>query len=127
RRTSFVPCNIETSPICKDISDGRKGTCGFHSRDGGLLAAAFPARSAATPADWTMFGWNPGRTSAPDVATGITAADLPGLQRQQVPIDGTVDGAAIYLHGVVVKGARHDVFFVTTTYGKTLAIDADRG
>jgi hypothetical protein len=93
----------------------------------GLLAAAFPARSAATPADWTMFGWNPGRTSAPDVATGITAADLPRLQRQQVPIDGTVDGAAIYLHGVAVKGARHDVFFVTTTYGKTLAIDADRG
>jgi outer membrane protein assembly factor BamB len=28
---------------------------------------------------------------------------------------------------VSVKGASHDVFFVTTTYGKTLAIDADTG
>ncbi|MGH9522362.1 MAG: PQQ-binding-like beta-propeller repeat protein [Terriglobales bacterium] len=42
-------------------------------------------------------------------------------------IDGTVDASAIYLHGVTVNGARHDVFFVTTTYGKTLAIDANNG
>ena len=34
---------------------------------------------------------------------------------------------AIYLHGVQVGGAAHDVFFVTTTYGKTIAIDARRG
>ena len=92
----------------------------------GFLIPALPAWPA-THADWTMFGWNPGRTSAPDVATGITAADLRKLQRQQVPIDGTVDASAIYLHGATVKGAVHDTFFVTTTYGKTLAIDADTG
>lgn len=96
-----------------------------------MLAAAFffaslPGFSAAQ-ADWTMFGWNPGRTSAPDVATGIAASDLHALQRQQVSIDGTVDSSAIYLHGVTVKGALHDAFFVTTTYGKTIAIDADSG
>ncbi|MGA9422341.1 MAG: PQQ-binding-like beta-propeller repeat protein, partial [Rhodanobacteraceae bacterium] len=93
----------------------------------GLLATAWPALSAPTRADWTMFGWDPGRTSAPDVSTGVTASDLQTLQRQQVRIDGTVDASAIYLHGVTVKGATRDVFFVTTTYGKTLAVDADRG
>ncbi|HJU26080.1 MAG TPA: PQQ-binding-like beta-propeller repeat protein [Rhodanobacteraceae bacterium] len=92
----------------------------------GALAAALPAWSAA-PADWTTFGWDPGRSSAPDVATGIAASDLGTLQRQQVHIDGTVDSSAIYLHDVTVKGATHDVFFVTTTYGKTIAIDADHG
>src|SRR5207244_9378765 len=41
--------------------------------------------------------------------------------------DGTVDASAIYLHGARVSGRTRDVFFVTTTYGKTLAIDADAG
>ena len=33
----------------------------------------------------------------------------------------------IYLHGVTVKGSSHDVFFMTTTYGKTIAVDANQG
>jgi outer membrane protein assembly factor BamB len=36
-----------------------------------------------------------------------------------------VDASAIYLRGASVRGRTHDAFFVTTTYGKTLAIDAD--
>jgi hypothetical protein len=47
--------------------------------------------------------------------------------RQQVTIDGTVDASAIYLRGVQVNGSTHDVFFLTTTYGKTLAVDAANG
>src|SRR5213075_3172780 len=35
--------------------------------------------------------------------------------------------SAIYLHGAQIGSARHDAFFVTTTYGKTLAIDAANG
>jgi WD40 repeat protein len=38
-----------------------------------------------------------------------------------------VDSSAIYLHGVSIRGATHDAFFVTTTYGITLAIDAASG
>ena len=38
-----------------------------------------------------------------------------------------MDASAIYLHGVSVDGSLHDVFFVTTTYGKTIALDADSG
>ncbi|MGH8400792.1 MAG: PQQ-binding-like beta-propeller repeat protein, partial [Gammaproteobacteria bacterium] len=86
-----------------------------------------PAAGGTSTTDWTMFGWDVGRSSAPDVSMGVTAANLNTLQRQQVSIDGTVDASAIYLHGVTVKGAVHDVFFVTTTYGKTLAIDANNG
>jgi outer membrane protein assembly factor BamB len=94
----------------------------------GLLAAASIAQSAfAAHEDWTIFGSNVAHTSAPTAAMGITAANVGSLKRQRIKIDGTVDASAIYLHGVKVKGRKHDVFFVTTTYGKTLAIDADSG
>jgi PQQ-like domain len=49
------------------------------------------------------------------------------LRRQQVRLPGTVDSSAIYLHSVAIGGATHDAFFVTTTYGITLAIDATSG
>jgi outer membrane protein assembly factor BamB len=58
---------------------------------------------------------------------GITASNVASLVRQQVTIDGTVDASAIYLHGAQVHGSAVDVLFVTTTYGKTVAIDAARG
>jgi PQQ-like domain len=44
-----------------------------------------------------------------------------------VLLPGTVDSSAIYLHGVAIAGAPHDAFFVTTTYGITLAIGASSG
>ena len=77
--------------------------------------------------DWTRFGWNATRSNASTDSTGIDSANVATLRRQQVAIDGTVDASAIYLHGVQVNGAAHDVFFVTTTYGKTLAVDAADG
>lgn len=77
--------------------------------------------------DWTRFGWDVGRSSASTDETGITAENVATLRRQQVTIDGTVDSSPIYLHGVSVNGRSRDVFFVTTTYGKTLAINADDG
>ncbi len=79
-----------------------------------------------TPRDWTRFGGDAARTSAL-TGSGIGAGDLARLQRQQVDLEGTVDAAPIYLRGVTVGGAAHDVFFVTTTYGKTVAVDADSG
>ncbi|MCG6956373.1 MAG: PQQ-binding-like beta-propeller repeat protein [Gemmatimonadetes bacterium] len=86
-----------------------------------------PPQAADTLYDWTRFGWDVGRSSASTAYTGITAASVGTLHRQQVELDGTVDASAIYLKGVEVGGETHDVFFVTTTYGKTLAIDADDG
>ena len=77
--------------------------------------------------DWTTFGWDVGRSSAPNVATGLGMDRVGSLSLQQVALDGTVDGSAIYLRGAIIKGSAHDAFFVTTTYGRTLAIDADTG
>jgi len=86
------------------------------------------ARSAVTAGhDWTRFNWDARRSGAVTFATGISAANAAGLTRRQVKLPGTVDSSAIYLHGVTIRGATRDAFFVTTTYGITLAIDAAKG
>jgi hypothetical protein len=93
-------------------------------------AAAPPSvsvRHTAGAHDWTRFGWDAGRSSAATDETGISAQNVGTMRRQQIALDGTVDASAIYLHGVRVNGGTHDAFFVTTTYGKTIAIDADNG
>ena len=94
-----------------------------------FAATAFVSVKAASQgaADWPEFGSDVQSTSAPTFNAGITAANVGSMTRHPVSIDGIVDASAIYLHGVTVKGAKHDVFFVTTTYGKTIAIDADAG
>ena len=85
------------------------------------------ARQRGPGHDWTQFGWDVNRSSASNDATGITPANVATLRRQQVTLDGTVDSSPIYLHGVQINGRTHDTFFVTTTYGKTIAIDAADG
>jgi len=44
-----------------------------------------------------------------------------------VTLPGTVDSSPIYLHAARVNGALHETILVTTTYGRTLAIDASSG
>ena len=77
--------------------------------------------------DWIRFNVDEGRSGVFNAPTGVTADSLVSMKRQQVSLDGTVDASPIYLHGVMVKDAAHDVFFVTTTYGKTIAVDANDG
>jgi len=82
---------------------------------------------SSTRADWTRFGYDASRSNDNPNATGITAANVGSLVRQQVELPGTVDGSALYLKGVTVEGSPHDTLFVTTSYGITLAIDARTG
>src|SRR5262249_55976302 len=91
------------------------------------VSAALAAARAGGGADWTRFGYDAARHNNALSTGGITAANLGRLHRRQVQLDGTVDSSPIYLAGVRVRGVRHDVFIVTTTYGKTLAIDAGSG
>jgi hypothetical protein len=91
------------------------------------LLVAGGAHGTASGQDWTRFDWSPSRTGAPTFATGITASNVGRLQRQQVQLPGTADSSPIYLHAVQVGGATHDVFFLTSTYGKTVAVDAASG
>jgi outer membrane protein assembly factor BamB len=92
-------------------------------------AAAPTARALAADGshDWSRFGFDAARSNYSTAPTGIDSTNVGTMRRQKVSIDGTVDASAIYLRGVSIGGAAHDAFFVTTTYGKTLAIDADRG
>ena len=92
---------------------------------GGAVAAG--SLAAATGQDWTRFNWDAQRSGSVTFDTGIDTTNVSGLKRQQVRLPGTVDSSAIYLHGVTIRGATHDAFFVTTTYGITLAIDAAKG
>jgi hypothetical protein len=92
-----------------------------------LLAALALAAAAPPNVDWTRFGYTASRSSSGPAATGITAANVGRLRRQVIRLDGTVDASPIYLHAVQIGGATHDAFFVTTTYGRTEAIDASSG
>lgn len=77
--------------------------------------------------DWPQFGSDVASSGAPSGAIRITTANVALLTRRQVQLEGTVDASAIYLHRVTVTGSNRDVFFVTTSYGKTIALDADNG
>ncbi len=91
-----------------------------------LLVLALPAARASRSAadtDWGRFGYDAARHDASPDAT-ITAANVHKLHRLRVQLDGTVDSSPIY----VAKGVRgRDALVVTTTYGKTEAIDAATG
>ena len=77
--------------------------------------------------DWTEFGLNPQRSDVSPLATGITAANVAHLRRVTVELPGTVDSSPVYLHDASVAGGVHEAIVVSTTYGKTLAIDAASG
>lgn len=90
-----------------------------------------PARTerpaAKSGGDWTRFGYDAARHNVGPANTGITAANVRRLRRQRVVLDGTVDSSPIYLRGVTVDRRRHDTFFVTTSYGRTIAVEAASG
>jgi hypothetical protein len=98
-------------------------------------AAASKATTRATPAEtqgatlaeWPEFGLDPQRGNATDAATGITAANLGRLRDRRVTLPGTIDSSPIYLAGATVHGGTHDVVVVTSSYGRTFALDATSG
>jgi PQQ-like domain len=96
-----------------------------HARD---RPAAFHAPAANVPdGDWSRFNFTAARSGVGPASTGITAKNLGSLGRRTVSLPGTVDSSAIQLAGVMVGGHRRDVLFVTTSYGRTLAVNAQTG
>jgi outer membrane protein assembly factor BamB len=93
----------------------------------GLSVAIAAVPQNAPAQSWPMFGGNLQSSSANPGRSGITATNVHLLRRRQVVLDGLVDASAIYLHGAAIRGDRHDAIFVTTTYGRTLALDAASG
>ena len=96
-------------------------------------AAAGPSgaaaqRTAPVPTgDWTRFDYDAQRSGVGPASTGIDAGDLRSLQTRVVHLSGVADSSAVELHGVVVDGRARDVILITTTYGKTIAIDPATG
>ncbi len=112
------------------------GGCGSGSTEPPVTTASAAVRAqaaAATPTsgapltDWPEFGLDPQRSDATNRPTGITARTVTRLRARRIDLPGTVDSSPIYLHQVSVKGATRDVIVVTTTYGRTIAIDASTG
>jgi len=95
---------------------------------GTAVAVAGPTTTATRlGGDWTRFGYDAARSSSGPARTGITSANLRRLKLQRVQLGGTADSSPIYARAVRVAGRARDVFVVTTTYGRTEAIDASSG
>ena len=92
-------------------------------------ASAIPTSAAASARllNWPEFGLDPQRSDATSLSTGITPANVAHLRRVAVSLPGTVDSSPVYVHQASVAGGPHNAVIVTTSYGKTLAIDADSG
>jgi hypothetical protein len=91
-------------------------------------AAAPNASAAAIPSgDWMTFDYNAQRNGVGPAATGISASNVRTLRTRVVPVPGTVDSSAIELHAISAGGRTRDVVIMTTTYGRTFALDAGTG
>lgn len=94
--------------------------------DPGTEGAAAPPNAGkatkGTARNWTRYGFNAQRSNVGPSRVGFRSPAK--LRRHRVKLPGIVDSSPIYLHGARVGGKRRHVFFVTTTYGRTLAIDA---
>jgi len=101
--------------------------CGGNSASTPAPSLTTTSVTRATAGDWTRFGFDAARTNAVSRAGGITPDNVGTMQAQRVELPGTVDSSPIYLRAVEVAGARRDVFVVTTSYGKALAVDAGTG
>jgi outer membrane protein assembly factor BamB len=105
--------------------------CGGHAvgasnaRSGSTSSS--PAVPAAVGGDWLRFDFNAQRSGVGPSSTGINSHNLGQLELQKVHVNGTVDSSAIELHAVTVKGRSRDVAIMTTTYGRTFALDARTG
>lgn len=93
-----------------------------------MAASATAGAARSVPdGDWTTFDYDAQRSGIGPAATGITPHNLRTLSRRVVHLDGTVDSSPIQLHGVSVRGRKRDVIVMTTTYGRTIALDPATG
>ncbi len=77
---------------------------------------------AAHTVSWPEFGQNPQRSDASE-----EGVDFHHLRDVRVTLPGTIDSSPIYVAGAKVRGATHDVAIVTSSYGRTFALDATSG
>jgi len=105
---------------CNDSPDSKSASAGSPA----ALRPAPPPRQRNSR-EWPRFGFDPWRTNAVAGGSRLDANAVAHLRRRRVELPGTVDSSPIYLDDVKVGRTTHGVFVVTTTYGRTIALDAD--
>jgi outer membrane protein assembly factor BamB len=100
---------------------------GAASTSAAVATSTVATAATAGSGDWLQFGYTDQRTNDGPPATGIDAENLKLLTRRTVQLPGTADSSAIELHDITVNGRVRDAIVVTTSYGRTLAIDARTG
>ena len=122
-----------SSSLTTVSSASTSGATGVGTRTTTTTATATATASTAAvtttagSGDWPQFGYTAQRSSDGPADTGITAANLKSLARRTVQLPGTADSSPIELHDVSIRGKVRDVVVLTTTYGHTVAIDAQTG
>lgn len=129
-RPSRVAASLLACALLGACGSGAEGSSAPAAPTATAPASAIPGPAhsdGATLLDWPEFGLDPQRSDSSDASTGIDAANLAHLRRVTVSLPGTVDSSPIYLHDANVRGATRPVAILTTTYGKTLALDPGSG
>jgi hypothetical protein len=122
---ALVSCALALAG-CADAGGFPPGTTVVDQSPGAAIARARGVRHVPE-ADWLRFGYDAVGSGVGPSATGITARDVHSLLLRRVRLPGTVDSSAVELARVRVRGRRRDVIVMTTTYGRTLALDPGTG
>jgi len=78
--------------------------------------------------DWLQFGGDPQHSGNNTTETVLTPANVSGLvQKYEVTLLGTADGAPVFLEAVTTPSGTQDLLFVTTKDGRIVALDAQNG
>jgi PQQ-like domain len=99
--------------------------CG--SGSGTSAAVESSPRAGIELTTWPEFGLDPQRSDATEATTGIDASNVDQLRDRRIALPGTIDSSPIYAGDATVRGGTHDVVVVTSSYGRTFAIDANSG
>jgi putative pyrroloquinoline-quinone binding quinoprotein len=86
---------------------------------------ASPPAPTGPAGDWSRFGYDAARSN--DAPRGPSNAAVGRLAAHRVELPGTVDSSPIYLGSVRVAGHDRPLLVMTTTYGRTIALDPATG
>jgi glucose dehydrogenase len=125
RRPAWAQAAIAACAILLAACGGSGGTAA--ATQGAANPGADAAATNVPGGDWTRFDFDAARTGVGPTQTGITARNLRSLSQRRVQLDGTVDSSPIELRAIRVGGRAHDLIIVTTSYGRTIALDAGTG
>ncbi len=127
RRPTWAQAVVAACAIMLGACGGSGGTAAALPGGANAGAVAGAAATNVPVGDWTRFNFDAARTGVGPTQTGITAHNLSSLRQRRVQLDGTVDSSPIELHAIRAGGRARDLILITTSYGRTIALDAGTG